>query len=425
MPHPMQAAGHRDRGRSRRGYAILWCLVTLILILTFGALAMELAWIRSAQTQARTAAEAAALAAAGALDLGREEAAFSASEIAARNPGPSRMIELIATADNASEDLVFGRWDGETRVFEETLLMPDSVRARVVYADSHPNGSVEMLLAGVLSRDEVEFSTDALAQRRPDPDVPVSLIVTNPIRSRRIDLRGADLNVNGEIEVRSTSEIAVRCLQNAGIVATTIDNRGGYSLDSDDVVRAFVVDATDAIPPNDVVIDPSTLEIREEVVDGPATFVLSPGHYPDGLSASQGQYVLEAGIYHFGGPGLILTGGATLTGNEVLIRITGDGALRLEGATMNVTTAEVVGGIANPERIAVSLDTTLAVGIELFSSASLSVDGTIHAAQTSTLCRESNLAATRLVTEGLRGRQGASIEIGPDDPHPVRVRIVR
>ena len=112
------------------------------------------------------------------------------------------MIELLATADNSSEDLAFGWWDG-TRA--SSRRRPS---CRTPFGPGRVRGLASQRLGRdaarrVLGKDRVEFSADALAR-------------AGPIRTPRCpdhhqsgeiasDVLGCGSNVNGEIEIRSTS----------------------------------------------------------------------------------------------------------------------------------------------------------------------------------------------------------------------------
>lgn len=74
-----------------------------------------------------------------------------------------------------------------------------------------------------------------------------------------------------------------------------------------------------------------------ETISG-GDLTLNPGYYPGGIDMSGGSLVLNPGVYAFGGakaknngPGLVLSGGASVTGSGVLLYITGDPTGKITG----------------------------------------------------------------------------------------------
>ena len=232
------------------------------------------------------------------------------------------------------------------------------------------------------------------------------------------------LTVNGEMEVRSGSADAFRCLDGSSVTATLIDNRGGFSVDSDDSIRSFIADEETAVQPSPVNVAPDSLVTRVGVVDLPGTYPVPPGYYPQGLVASEGQYILTDGIYYFDGPGIDLSGAASITGENVLVIIGDSSTLRVDGADIQISTTDQVGTFSNPDRIALFSNQTSSDDLEIIGTAAVTVEGVFMASKSNLSCENSTLAATTLVCGTLRGRSGASIDLGPESRHPVRIRIV-
>jgi hypothetical protein len=420
-----KGAGSR-RPRPHGGYAILWCLITLMLFLTFGSFALELSWLRLSESRIRTAGEATALAAAGALHEGRALSAAIATDICSSNEGPNGPVILVSSADNESEDLTFGRWDAEAASFEPGLVAPDAVRARIMFNDEHPNGSVDMLLAGLLGMDRIELSTDVIAHKRPRFPVPASAWVLETIRPRSLFLRDSMLEVNGSLEVRSNSPESVTLLSGAMITSTLIDLQGGLNLDADEALRGMLREAPPTTPPPPAPdLNLNTLQNRIPVIDGPGQLVLAPGAYPNGLNASQGQYILEDGVYLFGSNGIRLTGQATLSGTNVIIVLDEGAGLELIGTEMSVRTSDRIGSRVNPDEIGLLAISKVKTNLNISEGAQLSVKGMIHCTKGLLKIKDGTISSSRLAIKLIEASSGSRLDFGPQTPHPVNLQLVK
>jgi hypothetical protein len=145
----------RPRKWSKKGsYATIGAL-SVPVVFGFGALAIDLAWLKAASLQAQDVADAATQAA---LIVLREtgdtaEAEEAAQEVVARNTIAGGEPELI--------DIHFGQWDEGTRAFQETDDSPNAVRASVGRRDA---SGVPFLLAriwGYQRADVIGRSTSA------------------------------------------------------------------------------------------------------------------------------------------------------------------------------------------------------------------------------------------------------------------------
>ena len=145
------------RARARRGvYAILFALA-LVAILGFGALAIDVSYIRLAQMQTQDIADAASQAALFRLrrtaDL--DEARAAAAAVVAQNRVVGREPSL--------EDVVFGVWDhtADPPTFVETETRPNAVRVAVARTDDNTVGLFLARLFGVAEADITREATSA------------------------------------------------------------------------------------------------------------------------------------------------------------------------------------------------------------------------------------------------------------------------
>lgn len=415
----------RSRHASRhRGYALLWCLFSLLALLSLGAIGTEVTLLRLAQARAQVAAEAAALAAAGSLQEGREAAAMKAAAIAGLNRGNNGPVILITSPDNSTEDLKFGRWDPESVSFEEALLAPDATSVTVSFSDQHPNGPVEFLFGRLLGLERSNVNARATVKRRPRFPVPTSTWILDTIQPHAIQLRQSMLLVNGGLVVRSNSTDAVTVLLDSLINTSLLEIEGGVNVDSDEAIRGMIRQIDDSPdPPSLPKLNIDTLTNKLSLIDRPGTLILQPGFYSEGLIGSEGQYVLGDGVYLFGGPGILLDRNATIQAENAIIVLDEGASLRLDGATMTTGAQIQVGDVDNPERIAI---TSAGDRCELIirDGATLSVNGMIDCRSAILDCSTGMVETTRLAVKELVAQRKSVIRVGEETPHPIDLLMV-
>ena len=381
--------------------------------------------LRVAQSRAQIAAEASALAAAGSLRNGRGAAADDAAGIAAMNQGNGGPVVLLSSSDNSTADLRFGRWNPETRELEEDLLAPDAVSVTVNFNDQHPNGSVGLLFGGLLGLEQVDVGARATVSRRPRLPVPISTWILDPIKPHAIELRSnSTLEINGGLVVSSSSPDAVTVLSNSLLDATLLQLQGGVNIDSDDTIRGLFRPFDDpAEPPMMPQLDLTALPNQLGLVDVPGTLILPPGNYSNGLIGREGQYVLQEGVYLFGEPGIDLRRNATIQAENAII-VLGEGAsLKLSGTTCITTAQTEVGGVENPDRIAIITTSELSE-LVIQRGGILSVNGMVHCPSAVLNCSSGTLEATRIAVKELDVDRNSFLRIGEEAPHPIDLMMV-
>ncbi|NTZ09341.1 TadG family pilus assembly protein [Burkholderia metallica] len=163
------AAGTRCIGAAREhGSVALFFLMFLIPLLSFGALAIDIAWVATVRNQLQNAADAAALAAADAMmsptggALNWSQAAPAANGVIARNSA--------AGAPLASGTVTTGYWN-VTRTpasMQPTTITPGpydvpAVQVTVTRAPGINGGSIPLLLGGLLGIPGASGSATAIA----------------------------------------------------------------------------------------------------------------------------------------------------------------------------------------------------------------------------------------------------------------------
>ncbi len=150
------AGGHRSR---RRGaYAILFAFV-LVVILGFGALAIDVSYVRLAQMQTQDVADAASQAALFRLRrTGDLDDARAAAEAVTT-------LNRVAGAAPTLESVTFGVWDhtAEPPTFTETEDRPNAVRVAVARADEN---AVDLFLARLFGFQQADITREATSAAR-------------------------------------------------------------------------------------------------------------------------------------------------------------------------------------------------------------------------------------------------------------------
>jgi Flp pilus assembly protein TadG len=146
--------GHLWQARSRRGSVLPLVAISLVMLLSFVALAIDAGYIYVSRAQMQRAADAAALAGASALMEGEDLAMERAFEAAGRNlVGGAPVSEQEAT-------VILGRWEWDARTFYPASGDPSPLNAvRVIGA----RPDVALFLAPVMGVDTTDVIKDATA----------------------------------------------------------------------------------------------------------------------------------------------------------------------------------------------------------------------------------------------------------------------
>lgn len=154
---------------SRRGVYLVIVALFLSTLLGFGALAIDVSYIRFAQAQTQDVADAAAAAALNILRRtgDQDQAEAAAQAVVSRN--------LVAGREAEIDSITFGDWDPDDGTFTAEDESPNGVSVQVSRAGSN---ALDLMLAPVLGVDNVDLQADATAAAR-DLDVIVVFDVTN------------------------------------------------------------------------------------------------------------------------------------------------------------------------------------------------------------------------------------------------------
>lgn len=348
--HEQPVSNNRGaRPRARRGLGIIWIIVFLLLLAAFLAGGIDYAWLVEHKSRAQTAAEAAGLAGAQDLGIGRDAAVGSAIATARLNPGTLGEVVVVGNPEGVGGDVRFGRWIEEERRFDAELLASNAVEVTVRFRDDHPNGPVDLIF-GELLVGSVGLDAKAIAYRRPVMPVPGRLWILGDTPDALVVRTGGHLHTNGACAMPASETESVRVESGGLIRATLLELAGAAVVDSEDAIvgtlregvpgaEASLVQPPDFPPPP---ID--SLPVRFQQTQ-PRD--LAPGHYPEGILVTTGICRMRDGVYRIGGPGLRIGGSGRLETDQALLCIDPGASFILDGeavAVLNGPSGDEFGG---------------------------------------------------------------------------------
>ena len=336
------------RPRARRGLGIIWVVVFLLLLAAFLAGGVDYAWLVEHKSRAQTAAEAAGLAGAQDLGIGRDAAIGSAIATARLNPGTLDEVVVIGNPEGVGGDVRFGRWIEEERRFISELLASNAVEVTVRFRDDHPNGPVELIF-GELLVGSVGLDAKATAYRRPIMPVPGRLWILGDTPDALVVRTGGRLRTLGACAIPASETDSVRIESGGVIRATLLELAGAVVVDSEDAVVGTLregVPNTEASLVEPPAFPPPPIESLPVRFQQTQPRDLAPGHYPEGVLVTTGICRMREGVYRIGGPGLRIGGTGRLETDRALVCIDPGSSLILDGdavAVLNGPTADEFG----------------------------------------------------------------------------------
>jgi hypothetical protein len=307
------------RGVSTVKFAV--ALPSIIMMTWFGA---EAGLLLRAHTNAKSAAEAIALAAAARHRDGHEAAGADALAAAGEWRGPSGPLALTIDPGAAGGgDVEFGHWDADARSFAQHQDGGPAVRARVRFASDHANGAPGFVLAGLFGTSPIAIEASAVAVHVPPQHI-TSLVLLSPGEGALEVAGSSAVRADGGISVASADALAVEVLDDAEIQAAILRVAGDVGVAAEDQVEGRV--STGETPVEDPFAQdalPAVAAGAEPAIDHDdgSTTLVQPGIHA-GLTASGGRVVLQAGLHQFTQP----------------IALSGTAILELDGATVQLDT---------------------------------------------------------------------------------------
>lgn len=320
---------------SRRGFVLITTVLSIVVLLAFLGLAVDVGYLEFVKTRMQTAADAAALG-------GTQEFTMN---------GAANVV-AVAKSDAARN----GFTDGQNSVTIAVHNPPASG-----YYTSDPSGveviisqSVSTFFAELVGSSSLNVQARAAARQGSatsclyalDPAAPSSFSASG----------GVTVQVNCGVMVNSSSLTALNASGGSHVNAAYVDVYGGYSISGGSVVSP--APTLGPFPQNDplsYVAPPAVGGCTDTntSVSGGATRTLAPGVYCNGISVSGGSHVTFAppGTYILNGGGLNVSGGSSLSGTGVMFYNTGGGGhtyqpINISGGTAINLSAPTAGPLA-------------------------------------------------------------------------------
>jgi Flp pilus assembly protein TadG len=145
----------RTAARQRRGTIIILTALLLIMLMAMLAYSIDIGYMQNVSVEMDRAVDAGALAGAGALIGGAEEATDVAREFTRLNPVAGRLLK------DSEVDIILGEWDKDSKEFSDYDAVPYAVQVRARRVD------VPLFFGRVLGRRSFTIVSDAVAMYQP------------------------------------------------------------------------------------------------------------------------------------------------------------------------------------------------------------------------------------------------------------------
>jgi hypothetical protein len=358
--------------RKAKGIALVWTAIILIAVILLTGLVVDISRVNLIAHQLQNAADAGALAGAQLVKYDESGAIDKAVEVAAGN-----YAGTLHVAVSPDGEVILGRWVRQERKFYPTTLSPNAVkvlgnRPGLMGTDAPAVSLIFGPIARINTANVYRFATAVSTgstnsglhvdsndpTRLPGWAHPTGLLMDG---GSTLDLRGINAETGepmmGDVQINSPStslpwtayrlnggsaDIYAGEFDVVGSTNPGPDDTGAWESVYGDPSLPFSVNPSSPPKPDPLasLIPPniSTMPIGSDstgktygtpsdVVKG-TDLTLNPGYYPGGINTN-GIITLNPGVYAFGGgkdgkSGLVLGGDYSLTGNGVMLYITGD-----------------------------------------------------------------------------------------------------
>jgi len=340
----MRLANRHHRPRRERGVALVWIVITFVVLLGLVGLALDTARVLLTAHELQTAADAGALAGAQWVREDQSQAMLAARTVAAANTAEKVSITL---PDNPTNDaggyVVLGRFDRDTLTFTATTSAPNAVKV-IAARSAAQNGRLPLLFGPIFNASASTVQRQAIAMV--GGGTGAGLIALNKTAKGALTIAGSvTVNVNGgAMVVDSTDSQGMITNGNPTLQTSEIDVVGGTDNTTASIAAAQGIDLN---PGSDYVPDPlaglsapnwAAMTNRGTITNSGTTSI-QPGYYPGGITqtATGATLNLAPGIYVLDGPGLQITGG-NMNAYGVMFYLKGTGVVTLTGnGNVNIT----------------------------------------------------------------------------------------
>ena len=354
-----------SRAAGQRGAVLIYVAIMAVVLVGLAGIALDAASIRLTSLQLQNVADGSALAAARLVIWeanGDPDNPFELTRQAARNVAASNSVGNQPVSLDPNTDVVIGRWDPDAATFTPDNLAPNAVRVYARRTMKMPFASLKILQFG--STEEggdsgpQDITSDVLAvatATTAGTESPL-LLVRDPSHGSALALSdGATLDVGGgQVRVNSSDACALNLSGGAFLNSQETKATGGYCTSGGSAIAPGVHDAQPLSDPLSSLLPTLAswdgMKAQFTSLSSPADVGSSPdtlphGTYPNGLVLGPGQHVMlePDQQYVFGGPGLVLSGGASVEGLGVTIFIDEGARLEVSGPSSLMLTAPARG----------------------------------------------------------------------------------
>jgi hypothetical protein len=358
------------------GPLILFAVSAFVLVALTG-LALDLAWVKSAEQQLQASADAASLAAARLVRQDSEATQFAVTRQAAVSAASANTVAKAAVivAPNPSNapngDVVVGRWDPVAQTFTPDTAQPDAVRVTARRVDGSGGGPLGLFFGqmfGVASSD-VERTAVARAELSDDARV---LLFSPGNKALKVADNAELLALGGKVHLNSTAQCGLNMTGSPTLTAASVSVGGTACINQGTLNGTLNEGAPPLDDPLASVPPPSFAPPVKPVISGSGTY--APGYY-SGIDMSGGTATLQPGVYVIGPSGMRVTGTARLQGDEVMLYLETPGRFEITGcAHVRLTGAQ--GGTY--EGVTLFQDRKTHVTNEIGDNASVDVEGSCY-----------------------------------------------
>lgn len=148
------------RRRSRRGVVAVLAAVLMVVMVGMIAFSIDIGYLAVVRSQLQTAADSAALAGAGAMNLSSADVQAIAQQFASANSVSGRSIQLNAN------DIEYGNWDTSTRLFTPSASLGNAIRV-TARTSSATGGETPLFFGGIFNMRSVAQQASAIATTNP------------------------------------------------------------------------------------------------------------------------------------------------------------------------------------------------------------------------------------------------------------------
>ena len=320
----------------QEGIACVWVVVVILVIIGIVGLSIDMGYLVVVGQQLQIGADAAALAGAQQVREDIAAARAAAVNLGFANWAADSPIQLMSNDANAADgDIVVGRFDRDTGVFDPDATALNAVKVVARRTDTSLGGPVFLLFGPAFGVDTANMARSAIAMV--GGGTGSGLIVLADGEPCALNVWGSvEVNVdNGAVQVNSTDDCA-SCFQGSmTMLADEINSVGGICTTGVPTLPPDLNTSVDPVPDPLAFLPEPTWDPANDLgtvwITGGETVVLAPGYYSGGIAINNGTMTLEPGIYIVDGVGLEVTGSADFFAEGVMIFITGTGHLDLSG----------------------------------------------------------------------------------------------